>query len=585
MQPSSKPARNVYPQQSSGPVSANALKLLSPWMLLVLGLAAVFLIFAIYSRSLDFQFILDDHRFTSDPRIQESGHIWDYFANYVWAQFVGGPPSFYRPIFILWLRISFVLAALSPWGWHFLSIAKHLVMAILLGFLVWKLLRDWGAAFIAAMLFGLHPAQTESVSWVTVPDPLMGAAVLAAILLYLRYADFISVPPELPKGKRQKKLVAHSLEPSPLWLMASACTYFTALLAKETAVIFPAIIFGISIGLYSAEAGKKQLKASTSDWRLRLRTAALHTLPFICVTVLYLLLRLNALSGKLDVPTQHLSWRTLLLSSPATLWFYVKAMLWPVKSYSFADPNIVEHFSLRGVLWPVLNLTLCALIIAAACICIWRKARLEYGGRQAASTRSALIMGILLLILPLLLTLNLNALNPGDFLHGRYTYLPLAGLMILVAAGWSSIKKFKTALICVAGLVTIAFATLTFSQEAQWKDDATVFETAHKLAPHNSPVARGLADTSVQAALQLQDEGRCEEAVPIFERVIQDYPDDWFAWAGRGVCYVQMNDLPKAEQSLHRAADISHNAQVVEQWQEVRTRMGLSNSPPSGDRQ
>jgi hypothetical protein len=48
---------------------------------------------------LGFQFILDDHRFAADPRIQQSGHVWDYFANFVWAQFTGAPPSFYRPMF------------------------------------------------------------------------------------------------------------------------------------------------------------------------------------------------------------------------------------------------------------------------------------------------------------------------------------------------------------------------------------------------------------------------------------------------------------------------------------------------------
>src|SRR5579871_839559 len=139
------------------------------WFAFALGCVVV--VFAVYSRSLDFQFVLDDHRFTADPRIQESGHLWDYFANFVWAQFTGGPPSFYRPVFLLWMRINFVLSALSPWGWHLLSIAKHVSVAALLGMLAFKLLGDPTSALLAATLFALHPAQTESVSWVTVPDP------------------------------------------------------------------------------------------------------------------------------------------------------------------------------------------------------------------------------------------------------------------------------------------------------------------------------------------------------------------------------------------------------------------------------
>ena len=107
-----------------------------------IALGCIFFVFAVYIRSLNFQFVLDDHRFTADPRIQETGHIWDYFANFVWAQFAGGPPSFYRPVFLLWVRINFVLCALSPWGWHLLSIAKHVAVAALLGMVAWKLLRD-----------------------------------------------------------------------------------------------------------------------------------------------------------------------------------------------------------------------------------------------------------------------------------------------------------------------------------------------------------------------------------------------------------------------------------------------------------
>ena len=108
-------------------------QLLSVRTFLVLALCLGAVGFAVYSPSLNFQFVLDDHRFTGDPRIQFPDHVWDYFANYVWAQFTGGPPSFYRPLFLVWLRINFILSAMSPWGWHLLSVVKHLAVAVLLG--------------------------------------------------------------------------------------------------------------------------------------------------------------------------------------------------------------------------------------------------------------------------------------------------------------------------------------------------------------------------------------------------------------------------------------------------------------------
>ena len=552
---------------------------LSTRTLIWLAVGFVSLVLAVYGPSLNFQFILDDHRFTSDPRIQESGHVWDYFASYVWSQFTGGPASFYRPVFILWMRINFLLAGLSSRGWHLLSIAKHLLVAALLAILVWRLLRDWLAGLAAVALFALHPAQTESVSWVTVPDPLAAAGILGALLFYLRYVNFDS--PQAPtRGKKsRKKSATDNNERSAQWMFASAGAYFAALLSKETAVVFPVVIFAFALCVAPGQTLAKNGEKAGGSLRDRRVHALRHTLPFVGVTVLYLVLRFHALGGKFGSATQHLPWRTVILSSPTTLWFYVKVMFWPARSYSFADPTLVEKFFTRDALLPLAGLACCLAILVIALFWVWRKAEALRDPRRAGF-HGAAVVGMLLLVLPLLPALNLNALNPGDFLHGRYTYLPLVGLLLFVATGWSLLKNLRVVLLCTAGALVIAFAALTFAQEKQWRDDTTVFTIAHQLAPHNGPVAQNLANTSVQAALQLDDEGRCSEAIPAFERVLQDYPENWYAWAGLGDCFVQLKNFPKAEESLHRAAGLSHNSQVILRWQELRTEMGLPNPIP-----
>jgi len=91
---------------------------LSPSTACIVAATLVAIVFAVYSAALNFQFVLDDHRFVGDPRLQSSGHVWEYFTGYVWAQLPGGPPSFYRPVFALWLRLNFVFAGASSWGWH-----------------------------------------------------------------------------------------------------------------------------------------------------------------------------------------------------------------------------------------------------------------------------------------------------------------------------------------------------------------------------------------------------------------------------------------------------------------------------------
>lgn len=576
---SSSPTRPQKAPRSSEPAAARLR--LSPAFFVMSALALAATVFVIYSPALDFQFILDDHRFTSDPRLQSSGHVWEYFTHYVWAQFVGGPPSFYRPVFILWLRLNFILSGMSPWGWHLLSVAKHAAVAALLGLLVWKLLRDRLAVLMAASIFALHPAQTESVAWVTVPDPLMTAGILGALLFYLRYEDAVSAAPEGKAGKPAKKARkaarAKAGAHPTMWLMASTAACFAAMLAKETAIIFPAIILVLALVVRNEFARERSARIATTEedatFASRIGHACVQASPFLGVAALYLVLRFHALGGNLATPTQRLPLRVVVMSWPSVLWFYVKVLLWPTHSRAFADPALAETFSIRGVLLPMLGVACVLVGFAIFLHWAWSKARRELSPREAVGIENALLAGTMLVVFPILLTLDLNALNPGDFLHGRYTYLPLAGLALLLATAWHLAGKAQIPALCVAGAVVVAFSVLTFSQETQWKDDATVFAVAHEFAPNNRPVARNLANTQVQAALALGDQGRCSEAIPMLEEVTREFPDDWFAWAGMGDCYIQLNDLPQAEASLHRAADLSHQPRVIEQWQAVRTRM------------
>jgi len=531
--------------------------------------------FGVYSPSLKFSFILDDHRFTGDPRIQESGHLFDYFTNYVWAQFTGGPPSFYRPVFVLWMRFSYLLAELSPWGWHFLSIAKHLLVGIVLWVLIDRLVGDRVVAFVAATLFLLHPSHTESVSWVTVPYPLLTLALLFSLLFYLKYGDEPPRGRETPSRKSRKAAKRTVRGPSGVWLIASVVAYLSALLAKESAIIFPAVILVLAAG---GAQTTDQHRSETDRTEAR-GQAFLHVTLFAGTTLLYLVFRWSALDGRLAPATQHLRWSTVVLSWPATLWFYVKVLLWPVQSYSFADPTLVQSFSERGVLLPLFGLICCTGLLIAASVWAWKTAQTHLSEREAVRIRFGLLAGILLLILPLLLTLNLNALNPGDFLHGRYVYLPLAGLIMLIAIYLSLAQRLRLVLLCIAGAIAIAFVPLTWSQEKQWKDDSTVFTIAHQLAPHNLPVARNLTNTRVRAALLIADEGQCGEAMQVFNDAISQYPDDWYAWVGRGICYVHANDLVQGEAALHRAADLSHEPAITQQWQALRAQMGLPTTP------
>jgi len=547
-------------QRKSRPPSG-APEVLSPLLFWIVVAGAVAIVLAAYSPSLQFHFILDDNRFVQDPRIQFPGHVWEYFTNWVWAQFAGGPASFYRPLFLLWMRANFVLSGMAPWGWHFLSVLKHMAVAVLLGVLAWRLLRDRTAAWIAGALFAIHPAHTESVAWVTVPDPLMAAGVLASILLYLRYRDFPyphqRSPGDQPKRSRSK---SENVRPSIGWLVAASILYLAALLAKETAIVTLGVLLVVAL---------------MSD---RLIDIFRKMSLFVAATLVYLLLRQHALGIWLSASTRHLPWRTVLLSLPATLWFYLKVLVWPIRSYAFGDPTETHGFSLRTVLLPGLAVGCAVALLGFGLFWAFRTARRDLTAQEAAGVHCSLVLGALLLILPLLPALNLNALNPEDYLHGRYAYLSTAGLMLLLATGWHLASSLRRPLLIGAASVAIAFLALTVSQETAWNDDLSVFAEGQRNAPHNVFVGRNLTRAHVQQALGW---GRCQDAVPVFEDAVRRYPDDWVGWAGLGDCLDQLNDLPRAEQALHRAADLAHLPQVTARWREVSEKCSAGCQPPA----
>ena len=125
---------------------------------------------------------------------------------------------------------------------------------------------------------------------------------------------------------------------------------------------------------------------------------------------------------------------------------------------------------------------------------------------------------------------TLNALNPGDlYLSTTCRAAPSHRNWLEFAEEHESRSAVYAGRIghCIRGLNVLAGEAM--------EDDATVFTTAHQLALHNGPVAQNLANTAIQTGVQLDEDGRCSEAIPVFELVLQNYPEDWCVWAGLGI--------------------------------------------------
>jgi len=153
-------------------------------------LLLVVVTFAAYAPTLRNDFVWDDTALIlRDPLIRSWQLIPEAFQHFL---FIDATPSdFYRPIQRLTYLADYAAFVFKPAGYHFTSILCHLGATLAFLLLANELLRNWNVeerkrrwlAFIAALIWAVHPVHTAAVAYVSGrADPL--AALLLILSLF-----------------------------------------------------------------------------------------------------------------------------------------------------------------------------------------------------------------------------------------------------------------------------------------------------------------------------------------------------------------------------------------------------------------
>ena len=149
--------------------------------LLVLLLAGL----AIYGRMLGHDFL---------PTWDDAGYVLDNpdirgftIANLraVFSRFYMGN---YAPVQMLSYMLDYSIWGLRPWGYLLTNLLLHLANGLLFYHLVQRLEGDDSWAWLAALIFLVHPVQVESVAWVSQRKNLL--AMLFSLLSFHGYLRF-----------------------------------------------------------------------------------------------------------------------------------------------------------------------------------------------------------------------------------------------------------------------------------------------------------------------------------------------------------------------------------------------------------
>ena len=478
----------------------------------------------VYISTIRYEFTYDDNsQIVLNPAITSAAHIPEYFTKHVWQTVVpGSAAQYYRPVFVLWLLLNYKLFGLSPAGWHVTSLIVHLVATWLVFVLARRLTSDQLVATVAAFLFGIHPAHLESVAWVSgVTDPLMTVFFVAAILQYLNIKSANEVKPERSEENRPRYLSRP--------LLVSLFFYALALLTKETAVVFLPLVI-----CYELLLGKETSQAST---RTRLRSIVFTMLPYVILTVVYLLVRFRVLGG-LGHKLTEIPATTIASTIPSVLWFYLRHLIWPRPLSVFYDNTYVTG---GWLFWgPLLGLILVTAIFVAL-------------GRRS---KQVLFLGCWVFI-PILPSLNLSYFTFGEIVHDRYLYLGSIGFCIVLSVAFFHVirtyDKYKRLAMVLLVIIGGGWTLETVIQLPMWKDDLALYSQGAAVAPQNNAAINNLAAT-------WKDLGNVDQAIALSERVLMRDPQNWRSLYNLGHSYYTIGAYDEATQYLGQAIPLNPSA-------------------------
>ncbi len=459
-------------------------------ILLILGLA---LYFPVTQAGL---FVIDDGNVLAQARSLSDRSFQELFIR-------GGGHTYYRPVLMLSYLIDISFWGENPGFMHLFNILLHIVNACLVYLnvsLFYPLKKDVirTMPLVAAILFLVHPVNTESINWISGrTDPLAACFTLSATYLVL--------------------LSTQDLKRSRLWI--AALLLFLGSLCKEVAFFtFPAM--ALFLLLYRV---KRPFLTPGSGLSWRLTAIA----PMLLGGTSYLIMR-TASFQHVDKGIATVT-NTKTYQQPFSVaqqlitdfGFYCKKLIIP-QPLSLAIDQVHANYLWLGIVAIILFLGLMI-------------------------TRNHL-MGMALLIALTIFPALLNAL-----LHiawtpyaERYLYLPAAVLSIALALPWTANKdktqKYQKVLLII---LICFFLPTTISRNWLWAKPLELTRLTHQQNPGNPTVWS-------QYAIMLANQEFYDQSRSEFKQALKQHPEHLFTYESLASMEMYINEPEAARAVLER---------------------------------
>ena len=514
--------------------------------ILYIAAFSLVLVAVCYVNSLPNDFILDDHQIVAtNPVIRNITPIRDLLTPY-WGD--RSQSGIYRPLTILSLSIDYSIWKTWPPGYRLVNLLLHAITGILICLVARGITGSAPAAWAATAIYLTHPVHTDAVVSIVGRSELLSAVLFFAAWLLFR--------------RRRTAL--------------SAAILFLALLSKENAITFPAVM---ALDIWIAEGSFRKVLL---EWR---RFAAI-----IGSIAAYLALRIWILGGLAIPPSAQYfggHWTLLQreLTSGRAFLKYFQLLAAPLELAGNYDFNSIPLADARS--W---DAWLALILIGVMILSAWRLAR-----RQPT-----IAFGILFFFLTMLPVSNW-ILPTSVVVAERFLYLPAFGFAIIVGTVWTRLSDVRIRKMIAAGVISVA-ALLCISHNYVWRNELSFFGHMVRIVPNNitgrqgygvallnlgrlpeartqfeeglrfarnAPLLVGLAGTVIRI------DRSCRNGRPLLEEAVRLEREPYANWM-LAECFDKEGDRTKAEAAYREAVSDAQfpEPKLLIQWAEFLDRTG-----------
>jgi tetratricopeptide (TPR) repeat protein len=434
-----------------------------------------------------------------------SGNIRNFFAE-SYAGFGG-----YTPLVFVSYALEYHFFQLDPRIFHIDNLLLHGINTVLIYFVVFLISGNIGVSFITSLLFGIHPLHVESVVWIQGrKDLLFSLFFLGALISYSLFLR--------KKGKKN------------IYVILSLALFACSLFSKVTAIAFPFLILLLEFHL-----GHKL------D-----RSALRRSVPFFALAVVFLCLAFITLRpGSFGIPSPkgHLTYVQNLSLFFYAFVFYISKIFLPVRLMARYSTHIFQY---------PLGLVLNTAVFSVACVLIYSVYRRK---------KELVTFGTAFFVLTLMPTLPFHF--AGQPYADRYTYLPLAGILMIVSAFFLKFLPHKRpprriigyGAAVFFGLAVIFLSARTWALSQVWHDSISLWTNVLKIDPWNALALlnRGLAYTNA---------GEMDKALADFNTGEKIDPENPNIYNNRGFIYFKRGQYDRALKDFNRSLALDPGFQL-----------------------